>query len=87
MNMGNLAHARDERPIQDDCDCYCCANFSRAYLRHLVKAKELLAHYLLSVHNIRFLIRLVADMRNAILDDTLDEYVDNFLSRYLPAAT
>ena len=86
MNMGNLAHARDERPIQDDCDCYCCANFSRAYLRHLVKAKELLAHYLLSVHNIRFLIRLVASMRNAILDDTLDETVDHFLHRYLQQA-
>jgi queuine tRNA-ribosyltransferase len=86
MNMGNLAHARDERPIQDDCDCYCCTNFSRAYLRHLVKAKELLAHYLLSVHNIRFLIRLVAALRAAILDDTLDEYVDNFLHRYLQQA-
>ena len=86
MNMGNLAHARDERPIQEDCDCTCCANFSRAYLRHLVKAKELLAHYLLSVHNIRFLIRLVGSLRAAILDDTLDDYVDTFLHRYLHTA-
>jgi queuine tRNA-ribosyltransferase len=86
MNMANLAHARDPRPIDPDCDCPCCAEFSRAYVRHLVKAKELLAHYLLSVHNIRFLIRHVEAMRAAILDGNLNAYVDHFLRRYLQTA-
>ncbi|MBE2272369.1 MAG: tRNA guanosine(34) transglycosylase Tgt [Anaerolinea sp.] len=83
MNMGNLAHARDERPIDPECDCYTCQHFTRAYVRHLVKAKELLAHYLLSVHNIRFLIRHVEAMRAAIFAGTLTDYVERFLGRYL----
>jgi len=86
MNMRNLQHARDARPIQDDCDCYACQTYTRAYLRHLVKAEELLGHYLLSVHNIRFLIRHMERMRAAILDDTLPGYVDQFLARYLQPA-
>jgi queuine tRNA-ribosyltransferase len=83
MNMANLAHARDPRPIDEECDCTCCRSFSRAYVRHLVKAKELLAHYLLSVHNIRFLIRHVEAMRRAILEDRLEQYTERFLQRYL----
>ena len=81
--MGNLAHARDQRPVDVECDCYCCQNFTRAYVRHLIKAKELLAHTLLSIHNIRFLIRHVEAMRNAILEGDLTGYVDQFLRRYL----
>ncbi len=83
MNMGNAVHTRDERPIDDTCTCYCCQNFSRAYLRHLVKAKELLAHYLLSIHNIKFLIQHVEAMRAAIFADELDRYTQDFLRRYL----
>jgi len=83
INMGNLAHARDSRPLDPECDCYTCQHFTRAYVRHLVKAKELLAHYLLSVHNIRFLIRHVNAMRSAILEGTIDAYVERFLGRYL----
>jgi queuine tRNA-ribosyltransferase len=83
INMGNSAHARDNRVIDAACDCYCCRNFTRAYVRHLVKAKELLAHTLLSVHNIRFLIRLVTAMRNAILEGDVTEFVSEFLRRYL----
>ncbi len=86
MNMKNLAHARDERPVDETCDCYCCTTFSRAYVRHLVKAGEILGHTLLSVHNIRFLIRHVEAMRRAILEGTLDEYVETFLQRYLQLA-
>lgn len=86
MNMKNLAHARDERPVDETCDCYCCTTFTRAYVRHLVKAGEILGHTLLSVHNIRFLIRHVEAMRNAILEGTLDVYVDSFLQRYLQLA-
>ncbi len=86
LNMGNLAHARDPQPIDATCDCYTCRTFSRAYLRHLIKARELLAHTLLSVHNIRFLIRHMERLRAAILDDTLEAYVDVFLRRYLQLA-
>jgi queuine tRNA-ribosyltransferase len=86
MNIGRLQFARDEHPIDAECDCYCCQHFSRAYLRHLVKAGELLGHYLLSVHNLRFLIRHVEAMRHAILDGSLEEYVSRFLQRYLQTA-
>ena len=84
--MATLAMARDDAPIDATCDCVCCREFTRAYVRHLVKAKELLAHYLLSVHNIRFLIRHVEAMRNAILNGNLADYVERFLARYLQTA-
>ncbi len=83
MNMRHTRHTRDENPIDPSCDCYTCRNFSRAYLRHLVKAEELLGHYLLSVHNIRFLIRHMEAIRAAILEDRLEVYAADFLNRYL----
>jgi queuine tRNA-ribosyltransferase len=86
MNMRNLEHARSETPIDVTCSCYCCQNFTRAYLRHLVKAGELLAHYLLSVHNIRFLIQQMEHMRLAIFEGRLQDYADAFLARYLQDA-
>jgi queuine tRNA-ribosyltransferase len=86
MNIGRAVHARDPRPIDETCDCYTCQHFTRAYLRHLVKAGELLAHTLLSLHNLRFLIRHMESIRRAILDDTLDQYAQSFLSRYLQSA-
>lgn len=86
LNIGRAQFARDERPLDAECDCVCCQHFSRAYLRHLVKAGELLGHYLLSVHNIRFLVRHVEAMRRAILDDSLEQYVSAFLQRYLQTA-
>ena len=86
INMGNLANARDHAPVDPECDCYCCQNFSRAYLRHLVRAKELLAHTLLSIHNIRFLIRHVAGDARGNSRRQLPEYVDGFLQRYLQTA-
>lgn len=82
-NMRNLEHARAETPIDVLCSCYCCQNFTRAYLRHLVKAGELLGHFLLSVHNIRFLINHMEHMRRAILEGRLETYVGGFLARYL----
>ena len=82
-NMRNLEHARVETPIDDTCSCYCCQNFSRAYLRHLVKAGELLGHFLLSIHNIRFLIRHMERMRQAIFEGRLQDYTRVFLTEYL----
>lgn len=86
INMRNRAYARDDAPLQVGCDCYCCQNFSRAYLRHLVHAKELLGHYLLSLHNIRFLIRHMEEMRAAIFERRLQAYTQHFLQRYLQVA-
>lgn len=83
VNISRAQHARDERPIEEGCDCYTCRTFTRAYLRHLVKAGELLAHTLLSLHNVRFLIRLMETLRSAILGGTLEQTAQSFLSRYL----
>jgi queuine tRNA-ribosyltransferase len=83
INIRNARFTRDEAPIQAGCDCYTCQTFSRAYLRHLVVAREILAHYLLSVHNIAFLVRHVTNMRRAILENRLDDYVAGFMADYL----
>ncbi|MCL5039124.1 MAG: tRNA guanosine(34) transglycosylase Tgt, partial [Firmicutes bacterium] len=58
LNLRNLQYARDFRPLDQACSCYTCRHYSRAYLRHLVKADELLAHRLLSIHNVYYLVRL-----------------------------
>jgi queuine tRNA-ribosyltransferase len=85
INMRNLEFARDERPIDPGCMCYACQNFTRAYLRHLMKAKEILGVILLSQHNIHFLIQHVQNMRAAILNDALGDYTSAFLSQYAPS--
>lgn len=79
LNMMNASFSRDERPIDEDCDCYTCKNFTRAYIRHLIVAKELLAGTLLSIHNLRALIRLVEDIRGYITDGTFDDRVTGLL--------
>jgi queuine tRNA-ribosyltransferase len=66
LNMRNAIHAEDPRPIEDGCACYACQHFSRAYVRHLVKANEILAYQLLSIHNLHVLVNLAKEMREAI---------------------
>lgn len=78
----NATYERDFTPLDSECDCYTCQNFTKAYLRHLVKAGEILAAILLSIHNLRFLINLMEDMRNAILDDRLLSFADDFKKKY-----
>jgi queuine tRNA-ribosyltransferase len=68
INLLNAVHAHDPHPIDESCSCYTCRTFSRAYLRHLVVAKEMLAATLISIHNIATLIDLVKDARRAILN-------------------
>jgi queuine tRNA-ribosyltransferase len=82
LNLMNAGFARDQRPIDEDCDCYTCRTFSRAYLRHLIAARELLAATLLSIHNLRSLIRLVESIRSAIVDGTFQDHADAWLSRW-----
>ncbi|MCY4467069.1 MAG: tRNA guanosine(34) transglycosylase Tgt [Chloroflexi bacterium] len=82
INLRNAQYKLQETPIDAALDNY-TSGFSRAYLRHLVVAKELLAHYLLSLHNIDFLVSLVAEMRQAIIAGRLREFAADFLPRYL----
>ena len=81
INLRNARFKRDESPIDQSLDNY-ASGFSRAYLRHLIVAKELLAYHLLSLHNIDFLVRHVANMRRAIIDGNLNDYAAKFLSRF-----
>lgn len=69
INIKNAVHATDFRPVDEQCACYGCRNFSRAYIRHLVKAKEILALQLASIHNLTFYLALVRDARLAITED------------------
>jgi hypothetical protein len=65
LNLMNAAFARDERPIDEECQCYTCRTFSRAYLRHLIVAKEMLAATLLSIHNLHTLLELARNLRRS----------------------
>jgi queuine tRNA-ribosyltransferase len=80
MNLLNAKFAIDEQSIDPDCQCYTCQNFSRAYLRHLIQAKEMLASTLLSIHNIHTLLQLTTDMRQAIQQGNFDQFADEFLA-------
>ncbi len=77
----NACYKDDPRPIDPDCDCYTCRNFSRAYLRHLYVAKELLAYRLNTIHNIYYFLNLVKEMRNAIKNDSFSEFRYSFYKR------
>ncbi|MBI5353056.1 MAG: tRNA guanosine(34) transglycosylase Tgt [Chloroflexi bacterium] len=82
LNMMNASFARDERPIDETCDCYACKTFTRAYIRHLIIAKELLAGTLLSIHNLRALIRLVESLRASIADNTFETKSVEYLEQW-----
>lgn len=82
VNMRKAVYKDDPRPIMTDTNIY-TEQFSRAYIRHLVVTKELLGHYLLSLHNINFLIQHVRNMRQAIIEGRLEAYTRAFLQRYL----
>ncbi len=84
INMRNLQYASDATPIEEGCTCYTCTTFSRAYIRHLVKAGEILAHQLLSLHNLHLLLTIMREMRAAICDGTFPAYAENFLASYRP---
>ncbi len=82
VNLHNAKYREDFTPIDSECDCYTCKNYTRSYIRHLVSTGEMLAGTLLSIHNIRFLIRLTEELREAIKKDILLEYKDEFLKKY-----
>jgi len=82
LNLMNAAFARDNRPIDERCNCYTCRTFTRAYLRHLIMAKELLAGTLLSIHNLHALVQLVDDIRQMIIDGTFEANMPALLERW-----
>ena len=82
LNLMNAAFARDPRPIDETCGCYTCQTFTRAYLRHLIVAKELLAGTLLSIHNLHTMIALVNDMRASIFDGTFESKISFWLDQW-----
>jgi queuine tRNA-ribosyltransferase len=81
LNLRNARFARDERPLDEGCSCAACARFTRAYLRHLVNQQELLGLRLLTLHNLRFLLELVAGARTAIQAGRFASYSSDALAR------
>lgn len=78
----NGAYREDFTPLDEECGCYCCKNYTKAYLRHLINVNEMLASMLLSLHNITFLQNLMRGMRAAIFDDRLTEFAEEFYRNY-----
>ena len=74
----NACHIADDRPVDENCDCYTCSHYSRAYLRHLFMTKELLAYRLNTIHNLYYYNQLMGDIRRAILEGRLSDYHRNF---------
>ncbi|MFN3659742.1 MAG: tRNA-guanine transglycosylase, partial [Brevinematales bacterium] len=86
LNLRNKALEYDFRSIDEECDCYACRNFSRAYIRHLHRSGEILGLRLASLHNVHFLLSLTKKAREAILRGQFAEFKYNFLSRYQQGA-
>jgi len=82
VNVRNAAHRMEDAPLDPDCDCETCSRFSLAYLRHLFVAEEILGLRLVSIHNVRFLVRLGERARQAILEDRYDRWSAEWLRRY-----
>ena len=82
INIKNAKYKEDFTPIEEECDCYTCKNYTKAYVRHLIVCNEMLGGRLLSIHNIRFLIREVENIRKTIKDETFDSYMEEFIKRY-----
>ena len=76
--------AEHHGPVDEECDCYACRNYSAAYVHHLFRAKEMLGLRLASMHNLRFVLRLMQGIRESILEDRFDSFSHQFLSRYQP---
>lgn len=82
MNILNTRFRTDLAPIDESCDCYTCTHHTRAYLSHLFRANEILATTLATIHNSRFIVRLVQNIRQSILDETYFEFKEDFLRKY-----
>ena len=82
LTVRNAAYSEDFAPLDPGCDCYACQNFSRGYIRHLLRSNEILGVRLTTIHNLRFLLRLMENIRRSIAQDTLPELRASFLEEY-----
>jgi queuine tRNA-ribosyltransferase len=82
LNLRNAQHADDPAPVEEGCDCYTCRHFSRAYLRHLITAKEILGLRLATLHNLHFVLNLMRQIRQSIFDSTFTALKEEFLAGY-----
>lgn len=80
--LKNAKYKEDFSPLDSECDCYCCTHHTKAYLHHLVKCNEILGARLLSVHNLRFSLHMMEDIRDAINNDRFSEYKKEFYEKY-----
>ena len=82
IHITNAEYRLDLTPVENNCQCYTCQNYSKAYIAHLFRGKEMLAGTLSSIHNIYFIVHLVKNIRQSILDDNFEEFKESFLKRY-----
>lgn len=82
INLKNAKYKEDFTPVDSECDCYACKHYTKAYIKHLINADETFGARLLSIHNIRFLIKITEDLREAIKNDTILEYKKEFFENY-----
>ena len=82
LNMQNAVFTRDPGPIEEGCTCYACRTFTRAYVRHLMRAGEILGAVLLTIHNVHLLLTMMREMREAIFEDRLAAYAESFLAAW-----
>ena len=80
--LKNKEFETDFTPLDSECDCYCCKNYTKAYLHHLIKADEMLGQRLLSIHNTQFLLNLMKNIREAIKNDSFLEFKESFYNKY-----
>ena len=82
VNIRDKKYEEDFTPLDKECDCYCCKNYTKAYLRHLYKCEETFGKRLLSIHNIRFLIKMMEEARTAIKEDRVGDFKEAFLKKF-----
>ena len=82
VNIRDKKYEEDFTPLDSECDCYCCKNYTKAYLRHLYKCDETFGKRLLSIHNIRFLIKMMEEARKAIQEDRFGDFKEEFLKKF-----
>jgi queuine tRNA-ribosyltransferase len=83
IHIMNSHFRTDISPVENDCDCYTCKNYTKSYLCHLFHGKEMLGGTLASIHNIHFIVNLVKKIRQSILNDNFEEFKKGFLSKYI----
>ena len=82
INLKNAKYKEDFTPISEECDCYACKHYTKAYIKHLINADETFGARLLSIHNIRYLVSLMEEIREAIKDDNIDAFREEFIKNY-----